>query len=301
MLNIFRDIFIIIRDNGIIIALGLIIAGIIYFLLNYKNSVKPTHDTIECYTGTLGSGKTFSAVKRAIKTYKRYALALKIKKIINPFMTKEKLNELKPILYSNIPIRYKKVWSTKLTDKHLIFEERLQGRPIVLIDEVGSVAGQNDYTNYFVVNKFSNYFVRFYRHGYNTKLILTDQSVSSIYKGVRVRLGQIYNLSDFRKKFFFFYKINCKKLDMIEDSIGTNVNLTNNAESPYLFGLIGKTFKYYDSRCYSPLVTNLPYSKEYLLWNERKTTEFIVLPYKKLLSSRTGESNPTIINPEGHL
>jgi len=291
MIEVIKDLLKAFFDNAIGIGIILGIVLIIYFLLMLKNAVKLTRDTIVVFTGTLGSGKTFSAVKLAVKTYKRYMWSYRLNKIIRPW---KKIP--KPKIYSNIPIKYKrKQWSTKIESSQLIFQRQFTGRPIVVIDEIGSIAGQNDYDNDYVVNLLANRFVRFFRHTCNGRLIMTDQAVSSIYKGVRVRMGITYSLSNFRKKYLFFYKTNCRTMEITDDSV-SNVNIMNNAEVPYLFGFIGKTFKQYDSRCYSILYDDLPILEKEYQWTKFKTKEFIELPFKKLrvrYSSSSTSVSPT--------
>lgn len=262
-----------------------LIVSLVYYFIASRNAVKLTHDTLIIFTGVPGGGKTFNAVKEGIRTYKRYLLRYKLKRFFFPFKNHSKD---KPFLYSNVPIKYKKIFSYEIEIDHLLFKLQFNGRPVIIFDEIGDVASQNDYDNEYVVELLAGKVVRFIRHTTNGRLILTDQMSSSIYKGIRGRAGKVYSVSNFRKRFLFFVKMDCVVYQQSEDNL-QNVNIVNDKSTPYLFKYIGKTFKYYDSRAYSILYDDVPVKSDPPRHKAFKTKQYLKMPYKRLMSKRKGE------------
>lgn len=264
-------------NNAILLSIIFFIFIVVFYFVKRKNAITITHDTIITFTGTLGSGKTFNAVKYAIKTYKKYLRQWKWKKALSF----KPLKTPKPILITNIPLKYKGKYTYILDVKQLLFERQIPYKSVVLIDEIGQVASQMDYTNAYVMEDLQK-FIRFFRHVVDGRLILTDQCTANINLAIRRRIGTVYNLSNFRTILFgIFYICNCRKLEMSDDNV-QNVNVMNNNDVPYLFGFVGKTFKNYDTRCYSILYENIQQLENVRQWSSMKTKEFIQLPFKKL-------------------
>lgn len=232
---------------------ALIIVGIlaVLLLLQFIRAKPMTRNTVLCFTGGLGAGKTYCAVQKAISFYKRQRLRYFFRwcPIIG--------NKNKPTLYSNIPIRLgKDKYSEALSIEHLTLQKRLPEKAVVLIDEIGQFANQYEHDNPYVMYYLQE-FIRFYRHYIDGRLILTDQASDNIVKQIRLRVNVIYNLNDFRRWGFVlpFFKVNVDELACVEDSV-QNVNLMQrDAKTEYFFGFLPyrfmKRFKRYDSRCYS--------------------------------------------------
>lgn len=243
----------------IILLIPLLIAIILAFI--YFRQEKMTSNTVLCFTGGLGSGKTFNAVRMAIKFYKKQNFSYKLSKAI--FGKRSKKD--KPFMYSNIPVFIdKKTQANVLTRDHLLLRADLPEKAIVLIDEVGQVASQYDYDNPYVMCQIQE-LVRFYRHYTDGKLILTDQSSSNIVVPIRRRINYIYCLNDFCRVWHIMpmFRCNVSCLEVTEESMtNTNDILPNNSklittekkQKPYFCGYLPykwQKFKHYDSRCYS--------------------------------------------------
>jgi hypothetical protein len=252
---------------------------IFYIAISYGQKQVP-NNTITAFTGSLGSGKTFMAVKYAIKDYRNKMISYYLKKYI-PFLPIPKFTE-KPEFYSNIPVRvWFNQWAKMLTYEHLTLATRIQENSTIIIDELGHFASQYQYDHPFV-QQYLQEFIRFFRHYVNGRIYLTDQSSSNIVVSIRRRINQIYNLSNFSRYFVFFYRVNVSEIHITEDIMNIQ-NTTTIDELPYFFGFL--PFKFmsifglkprYDTRCYS-INYKAPY-QDTKHWDNYKTNYFIELP-----------------------
>lgn len=233
-----------------------------YFVGVAVSAVKCTRNTVVCFTGGLGSGKTYLAVNKACKAYKRALFKVRLYNLFHP-----KKKKSLPLLLSNIPIRIKRnKWSSVLTREHLLLKSRIPEYSVVVIDELGQVASQYDYDNPLVMTELQE-FIRFFRHYIDGRLFLTDQSSANIVVPIRRRINLIYNLNDFGRYGLFlpFYKVSVSPLEVCEESISNTNTMTPSKkgilfqkeeyQKPYFFGYLPykwqKKKRKYDSRCYS--------------------------------------------------
>lgn len=263
---------------------------VIFAIVSMWNQKKVPNNTIIAFTGGLGSGKTFMAVKQATKHYRRNIIRWYVQKLTSKIFIINKFTKRfteKPAFYSNIPVRvsvfpFVRIWARQLRYEHLTLQSRIEEYSTVLIDEIGHFASQYEY-DHPLVQQYIQEFIRFFRHYIDGKLILTDQSSSNIVISIRRRINQIYNLSDFRRYFLFFYRINVSEIHITEDML-TIQQTTELDEIPFFFGLLPfKWFKLigllpsYDSRCYS-INYKADFSKTEAIWSALKTNYFIDLP-----------------------
>lgn len=234
-----------------IVFLIVVVVLAVLLLLQVVRSKRMTRNTVLCFTGGLGAGKTYCAVRQAVRFYKRQRLRYFFRFV--PVLG----NKNKPTLYSNIPVKIgRNKYSEVLALEHITLQKRLPEKAVVLIDEVGQFANQYEYDNPYVMGYLQE-FIRFFRHYIDGRLVLTDQASDNIVKPIRLRVNVIYNLNDFHRWGFLlpFFKVNVDELACVEDSV-QNVNLMQrDAESEYFFGLLPyrwmRKSRRYDSRCYS--------------------------------------------------
>lgn len=280
-------------------------------------SKKRKRQIIYVNTGTVGSGKTFLSVAAIVAHYAKVnKMYSRSKKWFYRFFFPSLVTSKRPVVYSNIPLylnsklhivskkiapcfrgRYIKLfghivafylpqfyrtyqYSEVLTREHLLIESTFPDdvTPIVLIDELGTIANQYSYSDPHIVssNLNDNYrcietFIRFFRHYYgegngdNCRLFITDQSSGNITVGIRRRLSTIDYLSDFHRWLFVmpFYKVHVREMLLCDDNM-QNVNQTQSpaqfggkpaaVPEPYYFGFLPyKRFSrcHYDSHAYS--------------------------------------------------
>lgn len=232
----------------------------VIILWQYFKQEKLPNNTILAFVGTMGSGKTFLAVREGLRAYKRQKLThvfCKILPFLRPFFPRWKR---KPYLYSNIPIRIKlfgkKKYCRVLRKEHILRQKLLPEGSIVVIDEIGQFASQWDYDNPYVKEQLAD-LTRFFRHWVDGRMFVTDQSSDNIVKAVRCRLGLVYHLNDFHRWFMLpFFKVDATPLLMVEDS-QKEIDIERDQKT-YFFGVlhyrwVQKLLKLekYNSRCYS--------------------------------------------------
>lgn len=269
----------------LILIIAVIIA--VLTLLLFVKQEKITNNTVLCFTGGLGSGKTYMAVKMALKFYRKQ----KSKYFFGKLLGIKKWQD-KPYLISNIPIKIKgKQMSNVLSKEHLLLQKDIPEKAIVLIDEVGQVASQYDYDNPNVMCEVQE-LIRFYRHYTDGKLILTDQSSSNIVVPIRRRINYIYSLNNFRRYFKImpFFKVDVSCLEVTEEQL-SNVNQVQTGEQglilkkeltkPYFCGFLPykwqKGLMHYDSRCFSIRYNHDLLDKSEEVWEQIKTGYIIDL------------------------
>ena len=250
----------------IVTILLLVVVG--YLLYRFVKAYRLPNNNIICFTGTLGSGKTYLAVAQALRTYKRQRLK---------HFFYRKLRFLRPLLcffmpeckfpaslYSNIPIQInfskkRPRYALPLTKEHLLMMELLPERAVVLIDELGQICSQWEFDNPYVMQNVQT-LVRFFRHFTNGKMFVTDQVSSNIVKPIRDRLGYVYQLNDFHRDMLLlpFFKVDCIPLQNLDDG-GTNIEADlNDISIFYFYGFLPYKWmklKHYESRCFRKLYT----------------------------------------------
>lgn len=242
----------------------LIIITIILFILLVRYFLKNKRDTITCYTGGLGSGKTCFSVHDSIKIFKLQRFKVFLYNLFH------KVKREKPLLYTTIPVYINKRYgmSEKLELDHVLLKKRLNERSVTFIDEIGGFASQFEYKNVNIYDNFDE-FIRLYRHftkgGY---LVVNDQCSENIVLQVRRRINVITNLSKFYVVPFFHIVIYFSRKINISEEIKTilvdeddinNTSKLNITYWPFFFKwkILGKK-PHYDTYCYSERYKRIP-------------------------------------------
>ena len=135
-----------------------------FVVIQYIKAEKKTRDTLACFIGTMGSGKTYLAVEQALEVYSKQRRRYK--------RTQNKIfgwffrflypdHAVEPHLFSNIPIlirrnffnKKKNVYCEILTAEHLALERRIPPNSVVLIDEISLFMNQFEFDNPSVMEK----------------------------------------------------------------------------------------------------------------------------------------------------
>ncbi len=247
---------------SLIIILGLI-ALVIYVIYMSFKSYKLPKNNLMAFTGTLGSGKTYIAVNRAIRAYRRQRLKHAIYKRCKIFKYFCRESVYPASLYSNIPIQVNlskknRIKSIPFTKEHLLMRKILPERCVVLIDEIGQFCSQWEYDNPYVMENVQT-LVRFFRHFTNGYCFMTDQVSDNIVKPIRDRIGYIYQLNGFERVFGIlpFYKVDIVPILCLDNGM-TSIE----QEEPtlnFVFGFLPyrwMNWKHYESRCFRKLYTS---------------------------------------------
>lgn len=160
-------------------------------------------DTITCFTGGVGSGKSFCATKAASSEYTRALLAYAIRKPI--YRLFKRPPESLPLFLTNIPVYLKRrqrlllritgngkqEYSWKLTPDHLMLMSKIPENSVILIDEFSATLTQFDFKSPNV--EILDEFVRWCRHYFNGRIIICDQCSENIVLQVRRRFNLVHN------------------------------------------------------------------------------------------------------------
>lgn len=229
--------------------------------------VKPyiqRYDNVILYTGTLGSGKTFCAVKTAKKLLKKN----RIKVFFYNLFHTEKLP--RPMLYSNIPIRVtRSEYSLELKAEHFTMTEAVIPRSVILCDEISLMLSQQDFktVNDKALVEFVSLYRQYTKNGY---IVLTTQNVKKVNHNLRRIIDTAYHLQDFRFHLplpflRFFYSVGVRHIDITEDTVNVNASHSEDSNSR-IIGFVG--MRSYDTHAYYPRYKGVPFG--------------VSLPHKKL-------------------
>lgn len=280
------------------IIIGIILVVVICIaLFSYKLKLQ----TINFYSGGLGSGKTLRAVVTAIKLRRisvvnhalfcwnlgllpKFKEATKIRKIYSnfPILIKGKYkdvvrvnNEIKKLKESKDKNKDKKIakldayaknkfeFSIPLKKDHILGKTRVEEHSIVVLDEVQIMfPNQKNRSDPEVIWNLT-----FARHFHNSTIIMCSQSIGNVDIAIRRVINVVYNFSSFRKFLLFFYKMDVNKINYMEDVI-VNTNDVNEDDTLRIWGMFGK--RRYNSR----------YMKDYYKPNDDKDNNFEFTDFK---------------------
>lgn len=190
-------------------------------------------------------------------TYVKKGKKLKLKKM----MLLREYRKM-PMLYSNIPIHFKKhifsrkrEWNKTLTAPHILCLKEMEEFSIVVIDELPQFINQFNW-NQELIQKNVNEFITFFRHYVGGYMLVNAQSIDDVVVQIRRKLNQATWCFDFKKWFFgLFYTIRMCDI-MLSDNISTMSTTFVEENTRLHFGLFPPR-KTYDTRCYSNRYKNI--------------------------------------------
>lgn len=231
----------------------------VYLTYKYATAEKVAPTNLICFAGTLGAGKTYMGVRHALKLYRKQRLKHKVYRLWKGFAFFVPEAKYPAHLFSNIPIKInKKTMSEPFKVEHLLLKELLPEAAVVFCDEFGAMASQWEYDNPNVV-EYVHFFARFFRHFTGGYFVATDQTSGDMVKQVRSRLGVVYMLSNFHRKWGFLpmFEVDFIPLLPVEDTATNVEHDEDDAKKRYFMGALPykwmKGYKHYDTRCYKPL------------------------------------------------
>lgn len=249
----------------------LIIAAIIIVLWFILKPYFVRHDSVVLYTGGLGSGKTFCAVKDALKCLKRNRMKVWINNHIK--IWKPKLE--KPLLYSTTPVKINRYeMSCALKQEHILLTERQVPLSVTLIDEISLVRSQMDWkdVNDENIEEWCTLYRQYTTGGF---LIMTTQNTSKCNFHFRYCVNSAFNLSKFRK-FLCFYWVNVRNISLIDDVKSIAEGHLEDSESRIIGLVFGRK---YDTYCFSNRVKTVPFGTV-IRHKSLKTNKLPTLPKK---------------------
>lgn len=235
-----------------IIFILFVIILIIVLVVLFKFKKLPL-DSVVMINGSVGSGKTSTAVYLAIKSYKKNLRFYKIRKFLHL-----KVENEKPLLYSNIPLF--KVDYVPITNDLLLRKQRFNYKSIVLISESSLVANSMSNKDSFINDRLTLWLklIRHELHGTYAKvpnLIVETQSINDNHYSFDRCITQSLYITK-KVNIPFFRLVKAREL-LLFDSVVNNMD--DDLESCQMrWYLVPKSiFKKYDSYAYSILTDNL--------------------------------------------
>lgn len=271
----------------IFIIVILILIGLLILYIKFR---KPKKNTILCYSGTNGGGKTFngtSDICSFLRTSRWHWWKYnKSPLLLIPFIKKRRMkNEYygcdKPNIYSNYPIEYKKgKFSEKITNDIMFERISIPYGSQVIIDEFSNWINQYEHNEVF--SKTLNDHIARWRHyhGNDSHFIAIDQCTNMIPTQIRYRLNSAivcqrcvhYGIFKFKPIHITWYKM----IELTDDIKSVEVidNDQSDTDDKTLriirFGLRRK----YDDRAFS--------NRYWFVDENEKNCKFIDTPLKAL-------------------
>lgn len=191
----------------------------------------------------------------------------------------------KPMLYSNIPIHFKKhlfgrerEWSIKFTAPMFCLLEEIIEYSVVIIDELPQFVNQFNWNNELIQNNV-NEFITFFRHYIGGFFLTNGQATDDIVCQVRRKLNIATWCFDFKKWGWpipLFYTVRMCDI-MMSDEINTMSTTFVEENTKIHFGLFPPKGTY-DSRCYKPRYKNVYKKAENQeRWEELTTSKILRL------------------------
>lgn len=228
----------------------------VLFLWFWKKYIKPAslnHDSTIAFCGGLGSGKSYSSVRVACKTFKRvhfrWWFSCKWRKFKNRFRDEDEQLELdeEPLFFSNIPVKIgRKRFCNRLTREHMIFKYRIPVGSVILIDELPKFCNQYQWGDKDVQTILDEW-ISYFRHYIDGLLVVNAQSLDEIVAPIRRKLNSYYYCSDFRSILGFVSRVNIIRSRVGDMDVSLNSEYVED-HTKATYGLLIP--RRYDSRCY---------------------------------------------------
>lgn len=242
------------------LVLILLIVFTVIVIFKYAHAYKMPKCSVVAFTGTMGSGKTFSAVRMLKAEYRWRLLIYYVKLVVWAIKPGKAPKPPRPVVYANIPVRLsKRVYALPVTDALLSCEDYFPENTLLLLDEISVIADQYDYDDPLVVERMGR-LLKFFRHWTGGKIFLTEQAISCVTKPLRDKLGFCYQCEGLSRWLGIspFVEVRIMPVMMVDADTSTSSPVADVTEGfPYLFfwqpyfWLQRKKKRAYDSRCYS--------------------------------------------------
>ena len=248
---------------AILIIVIIVLLLLLWFYIKHVKKLKISN--VYFVSGAVKTGKSYVSVALAVKTYKRNLrkfyityplLRLKL------FLAKEEYKQAvyKPMLYSNIPLRYVK--HNRFTSDILLRKVRIPNKSVVLLDETSLIADSMLFKDKKINDELLLFFKLFGHYSHGGTCICNSQTISDNHFSLKRAMGRylyVYN----RTKWPFFTIL--KGVERIYSDDTTSINVTNGdiEDSVKLLWFLNKYYKYYDCYCYSIFTDDLSIQVDY--------------------------------------
>lgn len=250
---------------NLLITLLIIVVCALILIWWLKHAKKLKISNVYFVSGAVKTGKTYVSVALAVKKYKQ---SLRRFKITYPllrlrlYLQKKEYNEneYKPMLYSNIPLRY--VRFNRFTSDILLRKVRIPNKSVVLLDETSLIADSMLFKDNTINNELMLFFKLFGHYSHGGYCICNSQTIADNHFALKRSMGRylyVYN----RVKLPFFTRVKCVERIYSDDTTSLNVVEGDLEEELKTMLLRNKYYKYYDCYCYSIFTDNLSIQVDY--------------------------------------
>lgn len=243
---------------GFLLIAGIIIFVLVWFKRRFKTLTLPC---VYFVSGAVKTGKTAISVGLAKREYRKAVRSWYIKRFIAKlFRRNDNDLDYKPMLYSNIPLRYIKF--NRLTIDVVMQKVRIPNNSIVLIDEISLFADSQLFQDKITNGQLMRFYKLFGHYSHGGKLIINSQSVADNHYTLKRCLSHyLYIYSNTRLPFVSIF--NVRECIYSDDGSMTN-NFNEDIElSMRQLIFFNSLFKSYDKFCYSIFTDDLPYQVNY--------------------------------------
>lgn len=235
---------------GIIVVLVLLVL-LTFFLAKHFKRLKI--DNVYFISGGVKTGKSFVSVALAVKTYRKNLFKWYLTDWIYRIFKK---GTEKPMLYSNIPLRY--VRFNPLTMKVIDRKVRIPNKSVVLIDEISLLADSMLYQDKKINEKLMIFIKLFGHYTHGGTLITNSQAILDCHFAIKRCLSH-YLYINVRTKYPFITIFKAREMLYSADGSSVNTSAEDLELSQKLLWFMNRYYKYYDSYCYSVFTDCLPY------------------------------------------
>lgn len=277
---------------GLLLLILIGVAILLIFLWSKTKRLKI--DNVYFISGGVKTGKTFISVALAIKTYKKNIRKWYIRsifcKVLYKFTKKQRFydDSKKPMLYSNIPLRYIK--HNPLTIDIVERKVRIPNKSVVLIDETSLLADSMLFNKKEINDELLLFYKLFAHFTHGGTCIANSQSIADNHYSLK-RCMSHYLYVNARKKYPFVSIFQVRELLYSDDNSSVNT-ITRDLEKDTLkVWFLNRYYKYYDCYCYSIFTDSLTYYVDYdrpilKLTDSLKTDNLVTLQDFKTLDRR---------------
>ena len=227
-------------------------------------------------TGAVKTGKTLLSVHLAIKQYRRNVRKWRFKRFLCFLLRRDAPQ--KPMLYSNIPLRWQKF--NPFTLAILERKVRIPDMSVVLLDEASLIADSMLFKDKKINDKLLLFVKLFGHYSHGGSLLINTQSISDLHFAFK-RCVNSYCYIYSSTKFPFITLMKVREMIYSEDA-SMNNNFTEDVElSMRTILIFNKGYKKYDCYCCSIFTDDLPYQVDY---DKEMLTRFDSLKTRNLVS-----------------
>ena len=244
-----------------IVGIILLIIALVVFIKFYNKYKAPKIGAIAFFDGSVKTCKSGVSVGVAIKTYKknlfRWRISCFFVKLLNSFRKNKYDLPERPLLYSNIPLA--EVDFIPLRQEHILRQVRLSKRAVVLVDEA-SLLADSSLIKDNELNKQMLLFFKLYGHStHGGTIIVNSQQIADVHFSLKRCIGQYFYIHHVSKYIPFFVAVSMREERYSDDGAIVNNYDKDIEESMKIYLLPKRTFKKYDSYCFSHFTDHLPF------------------------------------------